>query len=47
MLINPPIPQVYKILQYVESYQKEHELNPMPIILCGSVLVGQIVSLIF
>ncbi|XP_057951256.1 uncharacterized calcium-binding protein At1g02270 isoform X2 [Malania oleifera] len=27
--------QVYKILQYVESYQKEHSLNPMPIILCG------------
>ncbi|CAA7403732.1 unnamed protein product [Spirodela intermedia] len=27
--------QVYKILQYVESYQKERELNPMPIILCG------------
>ncbi|XP_058085433.1 uncharacterized calcium-binding protein At1g02270 [Magnolia sinica] len=27
--------QVYKILQYVESYQKEHKLNPMPIILCG------------
>lgn len=27
--------QVYKILQYVESYQKENKLNPMPIILCG------------
>ncbi|KAL6004113.1 hypothetical protein ACLOJK_004660 [Asimina triloba] len=27
--------QVYKILQYVESYQKEKKLNPMPIILCG------------
>ncbi|GLU12116.1 hypothetical protein SLE2022_288220 [Rubroshorea leprosula] len=27
--------QVYKILQYVESYQKEYKLNPMPIILCG------------
>ncbi|KAK4570974.1 hypothetical protein RGQ29_029724 [Quercus rubra] len=27
--------QVYKILQYVESYQKENDLNPMPIILCG------------
>ncbi|XP_078441712.1 calcium-binding endonuclease/exonuclease/phosphatase family isoform X2 [Wolffia australiana] len=27
--------QVYKILQYVESYQKEHKLNPIPIILCG------------
>ncbi|KAK9291476.1 hypothetical protein L1049_019424 [Liquidambar formosana] len=27
--------QVYKILQYVESYQKENNLNPMPIILCG------------
>ncbi|KAJ9174366.1 hypothetical protein P3X46_017394 [Hevea brasiliensis] len=27
--------QVYKILQYVESYQKECNLNPMPIILCG------------
>ncbi|KAI4307009.1 hypothetical protein L6164_030244 [Bauhinia variegata] len=27
--------QVYKILQYVESYQRAHELKPMPIILCG------------
>lgn len=27
--------QVYKILQYVESYQKDYNLNPMPIILCG------------
>ncbi|KAF8413424.1 hypothetical protein HHK36_001407 [Tetracentron sinense] len=27
--------QVYKILQYVESYQKENKLNPIPIILCG------------
>ncbi|KAJ8748133.1 hypothetical protein K2173_012600 [Erythroxylum novogranatense] len=27
--------QVYKILQYVESYQKENKLNPMPILLCG------------
>ncbi|KAL6127315.1 hypothetical protein ACLB2K_075356 [Fragaria x ananassa] len=27
--------QVYKILQYVESYQKKNKLNPMPIILCG------------
>ncbi|OAY74679.1 uncharacterized calcium-binding protein At1g02270 isoform X2 [Ananas comosus] len=27
--------QVYKILQHVESYQKEHNLGPMPIILCG------------
>ncbi|EHA8592573.1 putative calcium-binding protein [Cocos nucifera] len=27
--------QVYKILQYIESYQKEHNLSPMPIILCG------------
>lgn len=27
--------QVYKILQYVEAYQKEKELNPLPIILCG------------
>ncbi|PIA34948.1 hypothetical protein AQUCO_03700302v1 [Aquilegia coerulea] len=27
--------QVYKILKYVESYQKEKKLNPMPIILCG------------
>ncbi|XP_077248312.1 putative calcium-binding protein At1g02270 isoform X2 [Tasmannia lanceolata] len=27
--------QVYKILQYVESYQKENKLSPMPIILCG------------
>ncbi|CAB4302126.1 unnamed protein product [Prunus armeniaca] len=26
---------VYRILQYVESYQKENKLNPMPIILCG------------
>ncbi|KAG6714420.1 hypothetical protein I3842_05G201700 [Carya illinoinensis] len=27
--------QVYKILQLVESYQKEKELRPMPIVLCG------------
>ncbi|CAO2838472.1 unnamed protein product [Amaranthus hypochondriacus] len=27
--------QVYEILQNVESYQKEFELNPMPILLCG------------
>lgn len=27
--------QVYKILQYVESYQKEFMLNSVPIILCG------------
>ncbi|XP_031253553.1 uncharacterized calcium-binding protein At1g02270 isoform X2 [Pistacia vera] len=27
--------QVYKILQHVESYQKEYNLNPIPIILCG------------
>ncbi|KAK8963421.1 hypothetical protein KSP40_PGU005114 [Platanthera guangdongensis] len=27
--------QVYKILQYVESYEKEHKLDRMPIILCG------------
>ncbi|CAL5367828.1 unnamed protein product [Camellia sinensis] len=27
--------QVYKILQYVESYQKECKLNPLPIMLCG------------
>ncbi|KAK7321325.1 hypothetical protein VNO77_31852 [Canavalia gladiata] len=27
--------QVYKILQYVESYQKEHQLKPLPIMLCG------------
>ncbi|XP_028213967.1 uncharacterized calcium-binding protein At1g02270-like isoform X2 [Glycine soja] len=27
--------QVYKILQYVESYQKEYQLKPLPIMLCG------------
>ncbi|KAG5233633.1 calcium-binding protein [Salix suchowensis] len=27
--------QVYKILQYVESYQKENKLSPTPIMLCG------------
>ncbi|KAJ8427915.1 hypothetical protein Cgig2_023291 [Carnegiea gigantea] len=27
--------QVYEILQNVEAYQKEHKLNPLPIILCG------------
>ncbi|KAJ4835636.1 hypothetical protein Tsubulata_015308 [Turnera subulata] len=27
--------QVYKILQYVEAYQKEYNLNPTPILLCG------------
>ncbi|KAG6746559.1 hypothetical protein POTOM_048911 [Populus tomentosa] len=26
---------VYKILQYVESYQKENKLSPTPIMLCG------------
>ncbi|GAU25743.1 hypothetical protein TSUD_216740 [Trifolium subterraneum] len=28
--------QVYKILQYVESYQNEYQLKPLPIILCGT-----------
>ncbi|XP_062205748.1 uncharacterized calcium-binding protein At1g02270-like [Phragmites australis] len=27
--------QVYKILRYIEAYQEEHKLGPMPIILCG------------
>ncbi|CAL0319585.1 unnamed protein product [Lupinus luteus] len=27
--------QVYKILQYVESYQEDFQLKPMPIMLCG------------
>ncbi|RYR34166.1 hypothetical protein Ahy_A10g048903 isoform A [Arachis hypogaea] len=27
--------QVYKILQYVESYQRDFHLKPMPIMLCG------------
>ncbi|XP_023538954.1 uncharacterized calcium-binding protein At1g02270-like isoform X1 [Cucurbita pepo subsp. pepo] len=27
--------QVYKILEYVESYQIENHLKPMPVILCG------------
>ncbi|KAJ6404455.1 hypothetical protein OIU84_012611 [Salix udensis] len=27
--------QVYKILQYVEQYQRENKLNLMPILLCG------------
>ncbi|BAT81574.1 uncharacterized calcium-binding protein At1g02270-like isoform X2 [Vigna umbellata] len=27
--------QVYKLLQYIESYQNEHQLKPLPIILCG------------
>ncbi|KAK7372872.1 hypothetical protein VNO80_06262 [Phaseolus coccineus] len=27
--------QVYKILQYLESYQNEHQLKPLPILLCG------------
>ncbi|KAJ8467788.1 hypothetical protein OPV22_030340 [Ensete ventricosum] len=27
--------QVYKILQYVETYQKEHNLDSVPIVLCG------------
>lgn len=27
--------QVYKILQYVESYQNENKLKPLPILLCG------------
>lgn len=29
---------MYKILEYIELYQKEQELNPIPIILCGLVL---------
>jgi hypothetical protein len=29
--------QVYKILQYIQAYQEEHKLSPMPIILCGWV----------
>ncbi|KAJ4979578.1 hypothetical protein NE237_010358 [Protea cynaroides] len=31
----PRLKQVYKILQYIESYGKEHQLPPLPIILCG------------
>ncbi|KAK4277664.1 hypothetical protein QN277_015626 [Acacia crassicarpa] len=27
--------QAYKILQYVDSYQKEYQLKPLPILLCG------------
>ncbi|KZV43486.1 hypothetical protein F511_09929 [Dorcoceras hygrometricum] len=27
--------QVYKILQCMESYQRENKLNPLPILLCG------------
>lgn len=27
--------QVYEILQNVESYQREHKLDPIPVILCG------------
>ncbi|CAD6340210.1 unnamed protein product [Miscanthus lutarioriparius] len=27
--------EVCKILQYIEAYQEEHKLGPMPIILCG------------
>ncbi|XP_027940134.1 uncharacterized calcium-binding protein At1g02270-like isoform X2 [Vigna unguiculata] len=27
--------QVYKLLQYIQSYQNEHQLKPLPIILCG------------
>ncbi|PNX65746.1 putative calcium-binding protein, partial [Trifolium pratense] len=27
--------QVYMILQYVESYQNDFQLKPMPIMLCG------------
>ncbi|KAK7317061.1 hypothetical protein RJT34_00979 [Clitoria ternatea] len=27
--------QVYKILQYIESYQNDFQLKPMPIMLCG------------
>ncbi|KAH6770996.1 Calcium-binding endonuclease/exonuclease/phosphatase family [Perilla frutescens var. hirtella] len=29
--------QIYKILHYVESYQKENKLNPLPILLCGDL----------
>lgn len=31
--------KIYKILQYVESYQKDKNLNPLPILLCGYVLL--------
>ncbi|PIN20985.1 Transcriptional effector CCR4-related protein [Handroanthus impetiginosus] len=27
--------QVYKVVHYVESYQQENKLNPLPILLCG------------
>ncbi|KAL1565478.1 hypothetical protein AAHA92_07690 [Salvia divinorum] len=29
--------QIYKILEYVESYQKDKNLNPLPILLCGDL----------
>lgn len=29
---------MYKILKYIEAYQKEYNLAPMPILLCGSVI---------
>ncbi|XP_051153003.1 uncharacterized calcium-binding protein At1g02270-like isoform X2 [Andrographis paniculata] len=29
--------QVYKILHYLESYQKENKLNPLPVLLCGDL----------
>ncbi|KAK8445194.1 hypothetical protein SEVIR_9G279000v4 [Setaria viridis] len=32
--------QVYKILQYIEAYQEENKLGPMPIILCGTSVTG-------
>ncbi|XP_042516350.1 uncharacterized calcium-binding protein At1g02270-like isoform X4 [Macadamia integrifolia] len=31
----PRLQQVYKILQYIESYGEEYQLPPVPIILCG------------
>ncbi|KAJ4970916.1 hypothetical protein NE237_004015 [Protea cynaroides] len=31
----PRLQQVYKILQYIESYCEEYQLPPVPIILCG------------
>lgn len=29
--------QIYKILLYVETYQRDNKLSPLPILLCGYV----------
>lgn len=39
--------QVYKILKYVETYQRENKLSHMPIILCGYVSCSMVSCITF